>query len=601
MSDHEDDAHTATNPNILVTSQFKTVWQEYYESESDLCARTLSTLLVVKPARPRRLSVSTTEVATQEARPISVAETLPSSNDTVLSFYTLADEQWNSSSVDVETIVQIELPSPCPAYESCAPLQQNILHGDDPNFMPFLPYADEPTFDSADHALEYKALAWQENYRDPDSESRLHRHEAFRWLTNSAALEIVLETARRLHSVHGLSPTQIDDTNVLPLTLRTTDSILWPGSSRLSCALPDIPAPRAEDLRRRLQDYLTLWCPQPDCLQAHCFSHSKRVHRMNPGVSATSFRCLPATSACGNSCIIESGSTSEDDVRWSSQDIDDLRTISQLGTPMTSCDLAVLCRKPCYEVRSRQKAPFRCVLSLSSVGEMLIVTSNDPCAHRGPCGQSSDCACFLNKAHCSRNCRCARDCSRRWQGCKCALYGRPSKSKAPQTCSGKHCPCWSANRECDPDVCLPCHPTCRSRQLQTGIHKASHLRNDYTTLANQRDATEVKAGKYGFGLFLTQDAKQGDLITEYLGELIYEPTFLCRDQLTSHVGRSYVFCLNKSISVDAFPAGNEARFINHTPSEEANVAVSILLIHGEQRIGVFASESSSPHSSQGGG
>lgn len=40
-------------------------------------------------------------------------------------------------------------------------------------------------------------------------------------------------------------------------------------------------------------------------------------------------------------------------MRWSNQDIDDLRVMSQLGTPMTSCDLAGLCRKPCYEVRLR--------------------------------------------------------------------------------------------------------------------------------------------------------------------------------------------------------------------------------------------------------
>ncbi|KAL1940970.1 hypothetical protein VTO73DRAFT_7606 [Trametes versicolor] len=448
--------------------------------------------------------------------------------------------------------------------------------------MPFLPYADDRTFDSADHALEYNALSWQESYRDSDT------------------LEIVLETARRSHLVHGLSPAQIDDTNVLPLPLRTTsawgalwtgqhsDSISWSGSSRLSCMLPDIPTPRAEDLRGRLQDYLTLWCPQPDCLQAHCFSHNVEQFDLSAGVSATSFRCLSATSACGNSCIIEYASASEDDVRWSNQDIDDLRVISQLGTPMKSCDLARLCRKPCYEVAliCKQHDDFYVPVKRPRGRPRLEVVKkhpfgperapkfvpNEPCAHRGPCGQSSDCACFLNKAHCSRNCRCARDCSRRWQGCKCALYGRPLKSQAPQTCSGKHCPCWSANRECDPDVCLPCHSTCRSRQLQTGIHKA----------------TEVKAGKYGFGLFLTEDAKRGDLITEYLGELIYEPTFLCRDQVTSHVGRSYVFGLNKRISVDAFPAGNQARFINHTPSEEANVAVSILLVHGEQRIGVFA-------------
>lgn len=58
-------------------------------------------------------------------------------------------------------------------------------------------------------------------------------------------------------------------------------------------------------------------------------------------------------------------------------------------------------------------------------------------------------------------------------------------------------------------------------------------------------------GKFGFGLFLTEEAKKGDLITgelhfvrfqfptltdshliEYLGELIYEPTFLCRECAT---------------------------------------------------------------------
>lgn len=87
-------------------------------------------------------------------------------------------------------------------------------------------------------------------------------------------------------------------------------------------------------------------------------------------------------------------------------------------------------------------------------------------------------------------------------------------------------------------------------------------------------------------------------------------------QVTSHIGRSYVFALNNLMSIDAFPAGNGARFINHSPSDEANVGVSstscsphsfipssrnllsprlssppVLLVHGEHRIGVFASES----------
>lgn len=90
-------------------------------------------------------------------------------------------------------------------------------------------------------------------------------------------------------------------------------------------------------------------------------------------------------------------------------------------------------------------------------------------------------------------------------------------------------------------------------------------------------------------------SRRADAFTaEYLGELIYEPTFFCRayapspssprphqslmptisSQVTSHIGRSYVFALNNLMSVDAFPAGNGARFINHSPSDDANVAVS---------------------------
>ncbi len=158
--------------NLLVTSELKIVWQEYYELEPEACARALSALSIEEPSRPRCLAPSTTDNAAQETHLGPAATPDKILDDIDLSLYSLADEQWNLSSIHVETVLHISLPSTCPAYESCAPLQQSILHGDDPNFMPFLPYADEPTFDGEDHALEYKALAWQESYRDPDSESR---------------------------------------------------------------------------------------------------------------------------------------------------------------------------------------------------------------------------------------------------------------------------------------------------------------------------------------------------------------------------------------------------------------------------------------------
>lgn len=55
----------------------------------------------------------------------------------------------------------------------------------------------------------------------------------------------------------------------------SSDPLKWPGSSQPSFShLPDLPIPDIGDLRIRLQDYLTLFCPNLNCIQASCLSHS---------------------------------------------------------------------------------------------------------------------------------------------------------------------------------------------------------------------------------------------------------------------------------------------------------------------------------------
>lgn len=49
-----------------------------------------------------------------------------------------------------------------PTYDSCAPLARSVFKGDDDDRMPFLPYADDPTFDHVDHSRWYGALGWQD-------------------------------------------------------------------------------------------------------------------------------------------------------------------------------------------------------------------------------------------------------------------------------------------------------------------------------------------------------------------------------------------------------------------------------------------------------
>ncbi|KAI0643504.1 hypothetical protein C8Q79DRAFT_1024750 [Trametes meyenii] len=511
--------------------------------------------------------------------------------------------------VSLETDTHTTPVAAYPAYESCTPLSQNILHGDDSHFMPFLPYADDPNFDHQDHALEYKKLAWHEGYRGPDT------------------LEIVLETARRLVFLHPLSVAEIDSTGVLPLVLQTTmnwgsiwaekqtDPVLWPGHSGRKRLLPDTSPPLAQDLRVRLQDYLTLWCSNQDCVQANCFSHStEQADVTNHTYKAEDvFHSLAAIDPCGRDCIINYQNAPEVDFRWSMEELDELRIICHISSPATPCDLATLCRKPCFEIPScmvRRSHSYAKNMTTStyplnipavdpgrpkSLENSRLVrrlpSENQPCNHSGPCGPDVGCACFLNKAHCSRNCRCSRACPRRWRGCRCAALPKATykhaKIKDRRPCTTNHCSCWQAKRECDPEVwpCFICIShlllslgsdidRCRNTQIQKGLHKASNL--------------PVKQGAFGLGLFLAEDVKRGDLITEYTGELVYEPTFLCRGQVASHVNRSYVFGMNTLMSVDATPAGNPARFINHAPSKRANVAVSILLVNGDHRIGIFA-------------
>ncbi|KAH9850857.1 hypothetical protein C2E23DRAFT_833102 [Lenzites betulinus] len=586
------------NPDLLrsqVIAKLGEVSQEYYEWEHTHCARILGSLSVTtQPSSYGPESWMTLNDSESEDDGNTPPE-LGARFDTVeFTVYERRGQHWDCSTKPVHTALHVDPPSPTSAYESCAPICQNILHGDDPNYMPFIPHADDSNFSHEDHALEYKALAWQQAYRESDT------------------LAVVTETARRLYFEHGIPPSQIDDTEVLPLMLQTTttwgavwtgnhsDQIVWPGSTRtVPVVLPDVSPPHIDNLQGHLQEYLALWCPQLDCLQGHCFTHNVEQIKVKKDMTHTAFRCLSVALSCGKNCISENDFVLEDDVGWTDQEIEDLRTIAFLGAPMTPCSLATLCRKPCYEVAlvCRKHDDFRFIKRLRGRPRTEVAKKhtkpifgpeeapefvpNQPCNHSGPC--LSTCPCHRNKAHCMRNCRCVLTCPRRLRGCKCPSNApKPHKvrSSTRGACNGKRCPCRASKRECDPELCVPC-----GRSASAGEYDVCQKMQ---ILAGRHVMTEVKIGRFGMGLVLVEDVEEGALITEYIGELIYEPTFLCRCQVTQHIGRSYVFALNSTISVDAFSCGNHARFINHAPFNEANVAVTIMLVQGEQRIGVYA-------------
>ncbi|KZT66622.1 SET domain-containing protein [Daedalea quercina L-15889] len=608
----EHDAPTRTSTKVRLL--FRRVWDEYYAWETASSSAIIATINTELGKGTGRYRQSRTGfgvckpdaeiVHSYPSEPLENALTHKGEDFTAHSF----DDDVSTSPEEVIELDIISLPDfrPCPAYEGCTLVATNVLQGDDPNSMPFIPLADDPTFDAADHCLDYDEFAWQATKVNPDMNA------------------IILETAIRLHHVHGISIGHIDEANIFPRRLKTSmgiwgiiwistqnDIVEWPGSSRADHPpLLDFTVPDVRDLRTRLQDDLTMVCPNLSCIQASCLPHSLRQVTLGPGderfvhtKTHNEEEENEVAHPCGDLCYrLQLDGASDLDVSWTHSERAELRVTLQLAFTLPPCDLAVLCRKPCREI------PAMCELVTPKASQDSTHTStqkpadplcphefadvhatqfapNDPCDHAGPCTAQTNCACFLNKAHCTRNCRCPLECRRRWRGCRC---GRKA-GKQRRSCLTESCPCRCAGRECDPELCVPCYnpgrrPDSPSRSKEAYSHAC---RNRQVQMGYQK-RLEVRRTEFGMGVFLTETAREGDLIAEYAGELIYEPTFQTRSDLTTHRGRNYVYDLDLSMLVDGTYAGNETRFINHAPTKKANGRVNIFLVNGDHRIGVFA-------------
>jgi len=302
-------------------------------------------------------------------------------------------------------------------------------------------------------------------------------------------------------------------------------------------------------------------------------------------------------------------------------------------------------------------------LSLTNSSQESVVKKAPPfvaCCHVGACTRSN-CRCVQADLACEKQCGCGRT---RWtssapvvlaldnpavlsipaEGCRPtdgSLFCSRRISCSclpPSRCETDSCPCFAADRECDPDACMMCgahlHPASGVDGVTTGFLSAESVVARTTAAATgaywrfvrpphrsapgivsqrvdsvptdtlQRFLTrrcrnvQVQVGArvrlvlgvsraHGLGVFVAEAAGTDEFVTEYVGELIPPAEGHLRGRLYDALGVSYLASASQSTIVDATRVGSRAKFINHS-SDSPNLQMKLLSIGGTIRVALFA-------------
>ncbi|XP_047315515.1 histone-lysine N-methyltransferase CLF isoform X2 [Impatiens glandulifera] len=219
-----------------------------------------------------------------------------------------------------------------------------------------------------------------------------------------------------------------------------------------------------------------------------------------------------------------------------------------------------------------------------SIRKRISERKDQPCRQFNPCGCKSacgkQCPCLLNGTCCEKYCGCPKMCKNRFRGCHCA------KSQ----CRSRQCPCFAADRECDPDVCRNCWVSCGDGTLGVPSQRGDNYecRNMKLLLKQQQRVLLGPSDISGWGAFLKNSVGKHEYLGEYTGELISHREADKRGKIYDRENSSFLFNLNDQFVLDAYRKGDKLKFANHSP--DPNCYAKVIMVAGDHRVGIFAKE-----------
>ena len=165
-------------PHDLVSETCGSVWAENAAHHVEHCLDSLASLQRPHPRRrrppPRKTLLVDHPVSPTAGSSSSVRSRARAQIPWFESFAIHEYETTNNISPlrvrETKALILIADPfPPYPSYNACAPLSKNIMVGDDSDKLPFIPFADDPTYDYDSDIGNHSYFAWPNLTQDPDS------------------------------------------------------------------------------------------------------------------------------------------------------------------------------------------------------------------------------------------------------------------------------------------------------------------------------------------------------------------------------------------------------------------------------------------------